>query len=182
MQERIASSIWKRCPLLHDTKVPCEGQDKLEENQSKSKESTIREWSTSTPPAGGGDREPLRPKRDRPARAEDRSSKPEGQERGERSPAGAGQETLGVPPGTEPAVGGGQPNTLYFRRIKGIGSHPTTRRADRRGECPPCHTTSVCRSHRRTSDDGAYRNRRSPTHTAFDRMNRAQQWQRKEAQ
>ena len=74
-----------------------------------------------------------------------------------------------------------QPSSPYFRRRKGIGSHSTTRKADRRGECPPCHTTSVCRSHRRTSDDGAYWNRRPPTHTAVDRTNRAQQWQRKEA-
>ena len=75
-----------------------------------------------------------------------------------------------------------RPNSLYFRRRKGIGNHPTTRRADRRGECLPCHATSVCRSHCRTSDDGAYRNRRSPTHTAFDRTNWEQQRQSKEAQ
>ena len=74
------------------------------------------------------------------------------------------------------------PSTLFFRRRKGIGSHPTTRRADRRGECSPCHTITVCRSHRRTSDDGAYWNRRPPTLTPVDRTNRAQQRQRKEVQ
>ena len=99
MQERIASSIWKTCPFLQDTEVPREGQDKLEENQSKSKETTALEWSTSGPPAGGGDRQPQRPKRDRSAGTEDCSSKPKRRERGDRSPAGAGRETPGVPPG-----------------------------------------------------------------------------------
>ena len=75
-----------------------------------------------------------------------------------------------------------RPSSLFLRRRKGIGSHPMTRRADRQGECSPCHTTSVSQSHRRTSDDGAYWNRRPPTHTAVDRTNRAQQLQRKEAQ
>ena len=119
MQERIASSMWETCPLLQDVEILREGQDKLEENQSKSKESTALEWSTSAPPAGGGDREPLRPKRDRSAGAEDRSSKPEGQERGERSPAGASRETLGVPLGTRPAVGGGDPARSSSEEEKG---------------------------------------------------------------
>ena len=81
----------------------------LEENQSRSKESTALEWSTSAPPAGGGDRGPPRTKRDRSAGAEDRNCKPEGQEQGEWSPAGAGRETPGVPPGTRPTVGGDDP-------------------------------------------------------------------------
>ena len=119
MQERIALSIWETYPLLQDTEVPREGQDNLEENQSKSKETTALEWSTSTPPAGGGDREPLRPKRDRSAGAEDRSSKPKGRERGEWSPTGAGRETPGVPPGTRPAVGEGDPDRSSSEEEKG---------------------------------------------------------------
>ena len=75
-----------------------------------------------------------------------------------------------------------RPSSLVFQKRKGIGSHPTTRREDRRGKCSPCHTTSVRRSHRQTRDDGAYWNRRPPTHIAVDRTNQVQQWQRKEAQ
>ena len=157
------------CPLLQDTEVPREGQDKLEENQFKSKETTALEWSTSAPPAGGGDREPLRLKRDRSAGAEDRSSKPKGRERGEWTPAGAGRKT-------------------QWEKATQLDLLPKKKR-DRK---PPNNSKSgqtrrvLSMSHHLGQSipppDGAYWNRRPPTHTAVDRTNRAQQWQRKEDQ
>ena len=72
--------------------------------------------------------------------------------------------------------------SLFFRRRR--RKEVTRRLEERTGERErsPCHATSVCRSHRWTSDDGAYWSGRTPTHTAVDLTNRAQQWQRKEAQ
>ena len=58
-------------------------------------------------------------------------------------------------------------SSFFFRRRRRIGSHSTTRRADRKGRALPM---------------SRHLGLSIPTHTAVDRTNRAQQWQRKEAQ
>ena len=73
-------------------------------------------------------------------------------------------------------------SSLFFRRRRRIGSHSTTRRADRKGRALPmsCHLSLSIPP----PDERRWRllDGRPPTHTVVDRMNQAQQWQRKEAQ
>ena len=81
--------------------------DWKESSRSMSKASKELERSSSASPEDAGDRRPPNPERYRSAPAEDRSRQPEGPGRAERSPAGAGRESPGIPPGARPEMGGG---------------------------------------------------------------------------
>ena len=90
------------------------------------------------------------------------------------SPAGAGRETLGVPLGTCSTVGGG--DSARSSSEEEEGQEVTRKLEGQTGKrvlwSSPCHSTSVCRTHRWTSDDGTYWNWRPPTHTAVDQRTR----------
>ena len=79
--------------------------DRKESYRSMSKASKALERSSSASPETAGDRRPPNPERYRSAPADDRGRQPKGPGRGEQSPAGAGRESPGVPPGARPEMG-----------------------------------------------------------------------------
>ena len=126
MQEKDCIEQRETYPLLHVTEVPHEGQDKPEEIQSRSKEATALEWSTSAPPAARpicrSRRPQLQARRARTSRAVTRRSRPANTRSPTRHTSSSGRRRL---------------SSLFFRRRRRIGSHSTTKRADRKGRATP---------------------------------------------
>ena len=80
--------------------------DRKESSRSMSKASKALKRSLSATPEGAGDRQPPKPERYRSAPADDRGRQPKGPGQDKRSPARAGRESSGVPPGARPVMGG----------------------------------------------------------------------------